>query len=188
MDELRYKDPDLREDSSHTVQTSVSNAIPSYTGNTLLTIETMRYIPHERGTTWKIGMGLFTLMLLLIAVFTQAWFMAVAIVVFVWVYMGIHNSTEFDPLHANLIFTEVGIFYQGELYPYVEIETFFFVLDPDVTSFQFRLRGGAKMKVVVYVLHGEDIPAIKKVLKDKVTEQDTPEGDAIHRLFRILKL
>ena len=124
---------------------------------------------REHGIMWYFWMILGALALMIYAIFTQAWTLAVAIAVLAGV---IFLFSQEPPLKQSIVITRMGIHVNKKFYPYNSIKSFWIQSEPGYKALYFLT--GVKLLHVVHLNMGDMNPVS---VRDVLIEQKVPEGN-----------
>ncbi len=128
---------------------------------------------HERtwlvkGSSWYVYAGIVAVILLVYALLTQAWFMAVLVSLLsgiVYLY-----SQEQAPT-IDVVISDRGIYIGNEFYPFDLVKSFWFQFLPEEAYVIFQLVNSTRSHITVSIDPNER-PVIETILKDYLVVDD----------------
>lgn len=127
---------------------------------------------HERGPLWYVTAVIVGILLILYAIFTAAWTLAVVVAVLA----GVIYLMSQEPVGSvEVIITAMGIHVNKKFYPYHTIKSFWIVSEPGVKILYFQLRG--KLQRIINVrMDDENSVTVRQVLANEL-EEETERGE-----------
>ena len=152
----------------------------------LLEWETLDFIPIPRGKTWYIVAGLVVAGLLIFALSTGSWTMAIAFIMLVIVFMLVEKR---DPRKVKVVISDMGIQYKGRFHPYHHINAFWMVYHPPyVRVLYLRLNTGRSYKLIRIELNHQKPQEVRELLLRELPEIEGAQEPFSDLMARILRL
>lgn len=144
------------------------------------------FIPMPRGPKWYIVAAIIFTLLIIYALASQSWTMALAFLVVAIIFMMVENRA---PKMLQVKITDLGIFYKGQFYAYHEINAFWIVYHPPfVDALYLRIRKKKHYVTLKIQLNGENPIEIRKLLMQEIPEIEGAREPMIDLLIRLLRL
>ena len=151
----------------------------------LLSWETLSFLPLERGPRWYAVAGTIMALVLLYALFSGSFTMALA---FIMVGVVFYLSHRQKPRLLNVQITDMGITYDGEFYSYHMIGAFFIIYHPPyVHSLYLKLGGKHPRLLKIELAHQDPVPLRNLLLKEipEIEGATEPFFDTLSRILRL---
>lgn len=152
----------------------------------LMSWQAHEYFNQERSFGWYIGGFICFVLLIVYAVITAAWTMAVAVgLMGAVVYLYAHERPEITDVYI----TKLGIHFRKYFYPYRELRSFWFISDTERNYHALVIESvDPKLFSVSIQVQVEDISDIRDVLLRELPEDTEKKESGIDRIARILKI
>jgi len=148
--------------------------------------DTPEFIPLPRGKRWYTIAGLIFSGLLIIAIFSGNWTMAIAITLLAVVFFAFEKR---QPKHVTVEISSMGLWYKDKFYPYHHLNSFWIVYHPPyVNSLYLKIRKKRGFKLLKIELYHEDPNLIRELLIKEIPEIEgatEPMTDILSRLLRL---
>ncbi len=152
----------------------------------LLEWETLDFIPTPRGKTWYIAAGLIVAGLLVYALATGSWTMAIAFIMLGVVFM---LAEKRNPKKVKVVISDMGISYNGSFYPYHHVNAFWVVYHPPyVRVLYLRLSNGRNYKLLRIELNHQKPQEVRELLLRELPEIEGAQEPFSDLMARILRL
>jgi hypothetical protein len=143
------------------------------------------YIKRQKTTAWFIGAGILVILLVLYAIWTNSWTMAVAFIVLAGVYALMHNH---EPTQIEVKLTDIGVHVGHRLVPYNQIKAFWVVYHPPAVKVLKLLTTDKLMAELTIQLDGQAPGDVRRVLLKQVPEYEGRGESFVDTLIRTTKL
>ncbi len=143
------------------------------------------YRYHEKTKRWYISAGLFMLILIGYAIYTEAYTFAVALLAYCYVYVYFHSK---EPNTEKIIISEIGIKEGKHYYPYSSIKHFWIIYHPPFVKQLHIMTNKRVMPEVVIQLEDQDPAELRNYLCHQIPELEGKEEGFVDTLIRTLKL
>ena len=146
--------------------------------------DALEFMHHERGAMWYLIGGIIAALMVVYAVITQAWTMAIVIAMLAGVvYLYSHET----PKVQRISISRLGIHVGRNNYHYSNIESFWVIFESDVQTLNLKLAG--KMgNVEVIQLSEQDPIALREVLSQYILEEEGKEENFVDKVGRWMKI
>ncbi|MDA1061128.1 MAG: hypothetical protein O3B47_05045 [bacterium] len=142
-------------------------------------------IKHERGTVWKVIIGLLIIGTAIWGILNNAWTFSLVIVVFSVTYYLAHLE---HPKHVEIKISNIGIKVGGRKYPYNRVRAFWLIYDPPyVRTLNIRVSGDIATDITIQ-LDRQNPSELREFLMDKIPEMEGQSEKLSDILLRLLKI
>lgn len=143
------------------------------------------FIKHPKGPAWFMVAGILVLLLVLYAVMTHSWTMAVAFIVLAGVYAITHHH---EPGNIEIKVTSLGIEAGKRKIPYNQIKAFWIVYDPPSIKILKLLTTDKFMSEVTIQLDGQFPGPLREYLLKQIPEYEGKSESLVDVIIRMAKL
>ncbi len=161
------------------------NDLPTAYDEALLKWDGPETLHHNRGTAWKVVMGLLLIGMITYGILTNAWTFSLVIAVFAVVYY-LHNREH--PKDVEVKISNIGIKVGNRKYPYSRIRAYWFIYEPPfVSTLNIRVDGELVNDIKIQ-LHDQNPGPVRQLLSQHLPElegQTEKMSDIFFRLFKI---
>jgi hypothetical protein len=151
----------------------------------LLNWEAPEYIKHPKGQLWFMIAGALIVLLVLYAIWTNSWTMAVAFIVFAGVYSITHHK---EPGNIRIEVDGFGITVAGRRIPYNRIKTFWIISRPPVVNVLKLLLTEKFMGEMSIQLGDQDPGEVRTILIRHIPEYEGRGESFVDFIIRSFKL
>jgi len=151
----------------------------------LLTWEAPEFIKHSKGKKWFYGAGLLVVLLVMYALWTGSWTMAIAFIVLAGVYYISHHR---EPNQVTISLSHFGIKIGKRQLPYNQIKAFWIVYKPPHVKTLKLLTTDKVMTEVTIQLDGQEPGPVRALLTKHVPEYEGKDESFVDALIRVTKL
>jgi hypothetical protein len=143
------------------------------------------YVQHTKDKKWYFYAAIAVAVTVFYALVTDNWTMALAIIVFAFVYQ--YLQAHHPPKNIAIIITEMGIHVGEVFFPYSHIMAFWIIYKNGNKTLNLKVKGRAYSEIVIQ-LNDQDPAKVRKLLVGEVAELEGKEETFIDALNRMLKL
>lgn len=152
---------------------------------TLLKWEAPEFIKHPKGVLWFLLAGVGIFLLVLYAVMSNSWSMAIAFIVLAGVYLIAHHH---EPKRIQIKVTNFGIQAGAQEIPYNQIKAFWIVYNlPSVKTLKL-LTTDSFMNEITIQLDGQAPGELRSILMKHIPEREGMNESFVDTLIRVTKL
>ncbi len=151
----------------------------------LLTWTAPEFVKHPKGQVWFIGAGIMIGLLVLYALWTSSWSMAIAFIVLAGVYYISHHR---DPGKVEVSLSHFGIKIGNRHLPYNQIKAFWIVYQPPHVKTLKLLTTDKMMAEMTIQLEDQSPGPVRQILIKHVPEYEGKSESFVDLVIRIAKL
>ena len=145
---------------------------------------TPEYIHHEKDARWYLGAGLFLAIILVLALLSGNWSMALAFVVFAGVYHYLH--TNHPPKEIRILISEMGISVGEMFFPFSHIQAFWIIYEHGLRTLNLRVSNHFFSDIIIQ-LNDQDPVAVRHYLVSQIPEWEGKSERLGDMILRFLK-
>lgn len=142
-------------------------------------------IQHERGTIWKVFMGIIVIGIVVWGLLNNAWTMSLAVAAVAIVHYLAHLE---HPKDVEVVISKIGIKVGARKYPYSRIRAFWLIYEaPYTKTLNIRVEGDFLGDITIQLGNQSPSP-VREVLMEYIPElegQTEKLSDIFLRLFKI---
>lgn len=144
-----------------------------------------QYFEHHKSARWyQVALAVVVISSVL-AFLDGNWSMALAIIVFAFVYQSLHTSNPSQQI--RIVISELGIRVGPNFYPYSHIQAFWIIYDNGIKTLNLRPANNFFYDIIIQ-LNDQDPVAVRKYLVGQIPEWEGKSerlGDVILRLLKL---
>ncbi len=160
-------------------------SIPSAYDNKIISWVAPEHVRYQRGTLWKVIIGIFLITSIGLGIYYNAWTFSLAVSVFVIAYYLIHRD---HPNDVEISISDIGIKVGHRKYPFSRIKSFWLMYEPPhIRTLNIKVHGELAVDISIQLNH-QDPSKIREFLIEKIPEKEGHQESFSDIFARLLKI